>query len=122
MAAQPSKACGRPSPTARRSARAVVRFQNDGNRTDAITVHGTDGSRAYRVRYFAGGTDVTRRVAAGTYRTPSLLPGQVSRLRIKVTRTGVAEIGDHRTVRVRGRSVTNDPRWDAVRTVVYATS
>ena len=102
-----------------RSAGAVVRFQNDGNRTDAITVHGTDGSLAYRVRYFAGGTDVTRRVTAGTYRTPSLLPGQVSRLRIKVTRTGVAEVGDHRTVRVRGRSVGDTQKRDAVRTFVH---
>jgi len=102
-----------------RSARAVVRFQNDGNRTDAITVHGTDGSRAYRVRYFAAGTDVTRRVTAGTYRTPSLLPGQVSRLRIKVTRTGVAKVGDHRTVRVRGRSVGDAQKRDAVRTFVH---
>ena len=102
------------------SAKAVVRFQNDGTLADRITVHGTAGSTNFRVRYFAGGTDVTKRVTAGTYRTPSLLPGQASRLRVKVTRTDTAVVGDHRAVRLRGRSVGDTRRTDAVKTFVHA--
>ena len=85
-------------------------------------MQGTAGSVAFRIRYYAGGNEVTRRVTAGTYRTPSLPPGQTSPLRVRVTRTAAAKTGEHRTIRLRGTSVTNDPRWDAVRTVVYATS
>ena len=105
-----------------RSASAIVRFENDGNSADRILVHGTAGSRTFRVRYFAGGTDVTRRVTAGIYRTPSLLPGRGWRLFVRVTRTGAAGYGDHRTIRLRGTSVGDTRRWDAVRTFVHATS
>jgi hypothetical protein len=104
-----------------RSVSAIVRFENDGNPADRITVHGTAGSPKFRVRYFAGGTEVTGRVTAGTYRTPSLLPGQASRLRVKVIRTGAAQVGDQRIFRIRGTSVGDAHRWDAVRTLVHAT-
>jgi hypothetical protein len=98
----------------------IVRWQNEGSRSDRVRVLGAAGSAAFRVRYYAGGEEVTRRVTAGTYRTPSLLPGQSSRLVVRVTRTAAAEAGDQRTVRVRGTSVGDDLRWDAVRAVVRA--
>jgi hypothetical protein len=104
-----------------RSATAIVRFQNDGDAPDQITVRGTAGSHRFRVHYFAGGADVTRQVTAGTYRTPALLPGQASRLRVKITRTGAAEVGNHRVFRIRGTSVGDARSWDAVRTRVRAT-
>lgn len=104
-----------------RSASAVVRFENDRNSADRILAQGTTGSRTFRVRYLAGGTDVTRRVTAGTYRTPSLLPGRGWRLFVRVTRTGTAVAGDHRTIRLRGTAVGDTRRRDAVRTFVHAT-
>jgi hypothetical protein len=104
-----------------RSATAIVRFENDGIHPDRITVHGTAGSRTFRVRYFAAGVEVTARVTAGTYRTPSLMPGQASRLRVKVIRTGAARVGDQRIFRIRGTSVDDVRRWDGVRTLVHAT-
>jgi hypothetical protein len=62
-----------------------VRLQNDGNIADRIRVNGTALNMFdRRVRYYAGQTDVTSQVVAGTYQTPLLGAGGVSDLRVEV--------------------------------------
>jgi hypothetical protein len=103
-----------------KAALARARFQNDGSNTDQITITGTAGTARFRVSYFAGTTNVTARVIAGTYRTPNLAHGQSFTLRIKVTRTAAANVGDARTVKLTGRSVHDPALHDAVATIVRA--
>ena len=86
---------------------AYWRVQNDGERADAFRLTGTAGTARFRVRYYAGGTDVTRAVVAGTYRTATLAPGTATRLRVEVTPTRRARADDHRTVTMRAASVTS---------------
>ena len=44
---------------------AVVRLQNEANRAERLRVSGTPGGDRFRVRYFLGGDDVTRRGGRG---------------------------------------------------------
>lgn len=61
---------------------AWIRIRNTGTTSTRATVRG-DASRPWmRVRWFAGRTDVTRRVVAGRYRTRLLRPGGSARLRL----------------------------------------
>src|SRR5690606_2921820 len=48
--------------------------QNDGDAAEALTVRGQGSTSTLTVAYFAGSTNVTARVVAGTYRTPVLAP------------------------------------------------
>jgi hypothetical protein len=73
------------------------------------------------VRYYTGGDDVTRKVVAGTLRTPVLEPGRYLNLTVRVTRTGAARPGDSRTVKVLAASAHDGSRRDAVATVLRAT-
>ncbi len=102
------------------SVAAVVRVQNDGNRSDRYVVTGSATANGFRVRYRLDGQDVTRRVTAGSFRTSWLAPGRAVRLRVTVTRTLAATTGDRRSVRVRATSSTVPSRTDAARTVVRA--
>lgn len=83
------------------SASVSFRLVNRGNRVDRCLVSGTKGTRALTATYRFDGTDVTRQVVAGTWRTPSTAPGarQVLRLGLHV-RHGVQR-GTARTFRVR---------------------
>jgi hypothetical protein len=103
-----------------RSATAVVRIENDGNRSDRWLLAGQAGSRAFRVRYAVDGVDVTRRVTAGTFRTGWLPPDRSLRLVVTVTRRADASPGDRRNVRVVASSLIVPARSDAARTVVRA--
>ena len=100
---------------------AVVRLQSEANRAERLLVSGTAGSDRFRVRYYAGGDDVTRKVVAGTLRTPVLEPGRYLDLTVRVTRTAAARPGDTRTVKVLATSTHDASRRDAVATVVRAT-
>jgi hypothetical protein len=82
------------------------RVQNDGVRTDAFTLAGTHGTARYKVRYFAGGVDVTRAVVAGTYHTATLAPGARTTVRVEVTPTARARVGRARTFTLRATSAT----------------
>ena len=53
----------------------VMRMQNDGVLADWFTVKGCGSSNGRVPRYVVGGTNVTTRVVAGTYVSPSLAPG-----------------------------------------------
>jgi hypothetical protein len=101
----------------RHTATARWRVQNDGARPDAFTLAGARSSRRFDVRYFAGATDVTRAVVAGTYRTAALAPGAWTTLRVEVTPTRRARVGDKRTVRLHASS-TGAANADSVATRV----
>lgn len=92
----------------------VARLQNDGTRTDSLTVSGSRGSRQFRVRYLLGRADITSRVVAGTWRTANLAPGRFVDLRVRVTRLKPASARSTRTFAVLARSTVDRARADAV--------
>lgn len=92
--------------------------QNDGDRTDRFRLVGTGSNARWKVRYLAAGTDVTRAVVAGTYRTAALAPGQAVALRVRVTPTRSARAGSTRAVVLRATSTTSATGVDAVATRV----
>lgn len=87
-----------------------VAIANNGG-TDRFRVMAS-GSGRWRVRYFAGGHDITAAVVAGTYRTPVLAPGEIFKIRAKV-RLGRSGTSVMRHVLV--SSVSAPQRQDAVR-------
>jgi hypothetical protein len=94
------------------------KVQNDGERNDSFALSGTAGTARYRVRYFAGGVDVTAAVVGGSYRTATLAPGQSVSLRVAVTPTRRARIGRHRTVTLSATSMASGAAYDRVATRV----
>jgi hypothetical protein len=103
-------------------AQALVRVQNDSNRTDQITIDGSAGTSRFKVAYFDGDRNITKQVVAGTYETPSLAPGHAFALRVKVTRTAKAKPGTSLKVKVLVTSVHSPTKHDAVATVIRAIS
>ncbi|MGH3329850.1 MAG: aryl-sulfate sulfotransferase [Nocardioidaceae bacterium] len=99
----------------------VVRLQNDGKATERLAVSASGGNRKFTVVYLVDGENVTRLLTNGSYRTPRLASGESVRLRIKVTRTRAATLGDTRRFAVRASSARQPTRWDAVATIVRAT-
>ena len=61
-----------------------VTLQNDGTGPDRFRLHGAASSTHFRVRYFAGPTEITGQVAAGTYLTPEVAPGAARAIRMTV--------------------------------------
>lgn len=103
-----------------KSASARARFENVGSLGDRIEIVGTAGTKKFRVAYFAGNVNVTKKVTAGTYKTPSLAPGKSFVLLVKVTRTTLAKVGNSKTVKLSATSVHDAARHDAVATIVRA--
>ncbi|MCW2793050.1 MAG: hypothetical protein JWO76_2148 [Nocardioides sp.] len=85
------------------TASALVRIRNR-EQKGALPVRGAAGNRAFAVRYFHGGRDITRRVVRGAMTTPVLHRGESWTLRVEVRRTGRAARGDHLEVPVRATS------------------
>jgi hypothetical protein len=81
------------------------RLTNRGNRSDRCLVSGTKGTKTVAATFRFEGTDVTRRVLAGTWRTPSTGPGARHVLRLRLRVADAAERGLARTFRVRCASV-----------------
>jgi hypothetical protein len=104
----------------RHTVKAFWQVQNDGERADSFRLLGTAGTSRYKVHYFAGGTDVTRSVVAGTYRTATLAPGATVTLRVEVKPTRRARVGRARTFTLRATSVTSAVAIDRVATRVTA--
>jgi len=102
-----------------RSASAYWLIQNDGSRTDAMTLSGGASSQGFVVHYFsATGRDITKTVTSGTFRTTALAPHQSYRVRVVVTVTSTGKIGSARTVLMRARSVDSPVSSDPVATRV----
>ncbi|MET0837231.1 MAG: aryl-sulfate sulfotransferase [Marmoricola sp.] len=102
------------------TATSSVRVQNEGNRPDTISVRGTGGTSRFSVTYYAGRTNVTARVRAGTWR-PTLAAGRYVDLRLVVKRLGPASPGHLVQAVVSMVSGGNSRARDAVASVVRAT-
>ncbi|MGO4257606.1 aryl-sulfate sulfotransferase [Marmoricola sp. RAF53] len=97
-----------------------VAVRNTGYLTGAVRLLGTKASKSFDVRYYAGSTDVTRRVVAGTYRSASLAPNATVRLRVVVIRKPGTATGKQQTVTVRATSAAAASAVDRVAMVVTA--
>jgi hypothetical protein len=86
-----------------------ARIQNDGKQADTLTVKGEiAGPASMSSTIWAGTTDVTAAVLAGTYTTPSLAKGASVTLTLRVHTTSVVRIGDKQVVSFTATS-TNAP-------------
>ena len=101
-----------------RTASLRLSAQNDGDAAEALTVRGQGSTSTLTVAYFAGSTNVTSRVVAGTYRTPVLAPGAEHQLRVSLTPTSRAAFGSQINRSVTVRSSDADVR-DVLLASVY---
>lgn len=87
----------------RRGDTTTIRFAitNRGSTAERFTVEGTAGNGRIRAVYRYDGRDVTRRVVAGTWRTPSTTPGQRRVLVLEVRVKPSAPVGVERRFTVR---------------------
>ncbi|KRF19996.1 hypothetical protein ASG90_19930 [Nocardioides sp. Soil797] len=90
-----------------------VRIGNDGNVAERFWLAGAKGSAKFRMKYVANGTNVTRKVVAGTFRTPTIRPGKHWTMTVRVTRTAKARKGDARKFNLQATSPAHRPK-DAV--------
>jgi len=105
--------------TARRHRGATAVFdlkvQNEGTTPDTFKLKGPGGSAAFRVRYLAGSTDITKAVTAGTYRVSNLAPGATRVVRLVITVRDAARLGILRSWLVTASSAHDSTRRDAIR-------
>lgn len=90
------------------------RVQNDGERPDGFGLTGTGGTRGFAVRYWSNGVDVTARIVAGTFRTPTLAPGQSQQVRVVIKPKRVSGAAPARTFTLRSTSVASGAGVDRV--------
>lgn len=102
--ALPGQRVNLPIKRARQSRSTPVRVKNNNPVADRFRIKGARGNTKFRVAYIVAGKDVTRRVLAGQYRSPSVRPGSYWKMRVKVTRTVKARKGNRRTLRIRALS------------------
>lgn len=62
-----------------------VTVENAGVFADRIRLRGAASTSSFAVRYSVSGANVTAAVVGGTYKTPSLAPGQSLTVRVRVT-------------------------------------
>ena len=96
---------------------ATVLARNTGSHADTIEVTGSRSNRWFDVRYYVGASDVTKRVTAGTFRSPRLAPGSTVRLRVVLIRKSATPAGRTVTVVVRAASVSSSTAADRVAVV-----
>jgi alpha-tubulin suppressor-like RCC1 family protein len=101
--------------TNRKPVRFTWRIQNDGNAKDRFVLRGTKGTPAFAVTYKRGKANITAAVRAGTFRTPSLAPGQRTDITVTVTPTKKARTGDTVTATLTARSAASSTVTDTVR-------
>jgi uncharacterized UPF0146 family protein len=106
-----------------RRGQAVTYFaslQNDTPFTDALRVRANGSTTRFTIRYLSPtGQNITSRVAAGTFTTPRLAPGDTYRIRIEVTIAPTAPTGASLTRAITATSATHPSRTD---TVAFTTS
>lgn len=98
---------------------ARVRLQNDGVGTERFRVRGHARNADFKVRYVHRGRNVTRKVIAGTWRTPAIGVGGKTTLKVRITRTKRADRGDRRRFVVRTSSAA-DGSLDKVAVIAKA--
>lgn len=75
------------------SVKFFVVAQNDAAFPDRLWLSGRASTRRFSIRYSVGGTDVSEQIVAGTYRTPSLAPGDDVVVKVVVTVRRAAKLG-----------------------------
>ncbi|HEX2894770.1 MAG TPA: hypothetical protein VHO29_12290 [Marmoricola sp.] len=99
----------------------VVRVYNDGQTAAAYTTQGFSSAHKVRVRYFAGGTNVTASMKSAGGLTFALSPGQYKEFRIKMKVMRAAHVGVHKFAKVVATSASNGlVKNDAVKAVLIA--
>jgi len=93
-----------------------VNVVNDGSGADRFTVAGEPSVPGFRVQYFdEGGTNITRPVKAGTYRTARLGAGDATLVHLVITPKASAPVGAAVTRRVTVTSGRDPSAVDAVK-------
>jgi hypothetical protein len=96
----------------------VVRLRNDADFPDALRVQGTTrGSTSMSVRYLVNGRNRTNAIAAGTFTTGTLAPGDAVTLTIRLTVSATSLATAKKTVVVRATSNVSSASTDLVRSV-----
>jgi hypothetical protein len=93
-----------------------ITVQNDGTRADRFRLAASGETTGYVVKFFRGTTNITSAVMAGTYRTPSLAPGDTYLIKAKVTIVDAC-CGDKTARLVKIASVADPTKKDAVKFV-----
>jgi DNA-binding beta-propeller fold protein YncE len=92
-----------------------IRIENDGSGTDPLTVLGGGSAKGYSVTYFAGTTNITSKVVAGTYKISlAAAASTVLRMTVKVGSTASTS----RSILVTTSADHEPTRLDAVKAVV----
>ena len=108
--------------TASRAQESTVKFgvsvQNDGEAGDSMRVQADGSTSDYRVKYFVATTNVTGAVVAGTYRTPTLEPGEKHLIIAQVTVLSSAPAGSEVERLVTITSSSESSARDAVKFIV----
>ena len=95
-----------------------VSVQNDAQFTERLRLRGGGSTRAFMVHYATlAGSDITRRMVAGTYSTPRLAPRAAHTIRATVTIRDTAAPGASLTGNLTATSTTHPTRRDTVRFV-----
>ncbi|MCW2786913.1 MAG: hypothetical protein JWP74_3430 [Marmoricola sp.] len=97
-----------------------ISVQNDATVTDSIRVHGTKSAHGFSVKYIAAdGTNVTKEVEAGTFRTPRLTTHETYRLEVVVEATSSARAAQPLKGEVHATSVLSPGRTDVASFVAH---
>jgi hypothetical protein len=92
-----------------------ISVQNDAKVSDLFRLTGPRSSQGVTVKYLTPkGVNVTKRVVAGTFRTPRLAAGASYRLKVVVKVTRHARVGTSLAGTVKAFSNRNHSRTDAV--------
>lgn len=93
--------------------------QNDGTSPQRLRVKASASSAGLTIRYLTRGIDITSRVVAGTYLTPSLAPGAAQNIKVVATLTNAAPINATLTRRFTATSTADTTRKDTAK-IVYS--
>jgi DNA-binding beta-propeller fold protein YncE len=92
-----------------------IRIENDGSATDPFTVSGGGSAKGYSVTYFAGTTNITSKVVAGTYKI-TLDPA--ASVVIKMTVKVGSNASTSRAILIKTSADHETSKLDAVKAVV----
>lgn len=96
-----------------------ISVQNDADVPDQFRLSGPRSSQGVTVKYLTPkGVDVTKRVAAGTFRTPQLTPKASYRIKVVVKVPRHASTGANVSATVKAYSTKTPSRQDAVAFVI----
>jgi hypothetical protein len=92
-----------------------LKVQNDGTAADTFRLRGPGSRTGFAVHYFAGTTDITRKVVAGTYVTATIGAGGSTTYRLVVAVSAKATIGATPSWLLQATSTHVSTRADAVK-------